>query len=81
MMTAKSLVLGERPDNPVLSDVSEMSVGKFDTDVSVAVGVLVGAGNINVIAGKGTSVVVGVTVGVALGASVTSGETDEVGCT
>lgn len=81
MMTANNLILGESPGNPVLLDVSETSVGKFDTDVSVAVGVLVSAGNINVIAGNGTSVVVVVAEGVEIGPSVTSGETDEVGCT
>jgi hypothetical protein len=46
------------------------------TGVTVALEVLVNAGKINVIAGKGTSVVVGVTVGVEEGVKVRDGVCD-----
>jgi len=62
-----TLILGETLSNLLLSEWLGVCVPKADLCVSVTIEVIVGAGNIRVIAGKGISVVVGVIDGVTLG--------------
>jgi hypothetical protein len=67
---------GESLASSPLSEGSATTVLAIGVGVVVALEVSIGAGKINVIAGKGTSVVVGVTVGVADGVYVCNGVND-----
>lgn len=70
---ANTLIRGDRVNNSAPSDGFGISVTVIGLGVFVVVDVLVDAGNINVIAGKGNSVVVGVSDGVAEGVYVREG--------
>jgi hypothetical protein len=67
---ANNVMRGEKFVDLTLSVGFEVSIFKTGAGVMVALDVLVGAGKIKVIAGNGTSVVVGVSVNVEEGVNV-----------
>jgi hypothetical protein len=72
-MITRILNLGEIFNNSLPSEATGVLVTETCIGVIVAIEVIVAAGNINVNAGKGSSVVVGVTVGVVEGVNVCEG--------
>lgn len=71
--TANNLNLGGRPSRPLFFSAWTVPISDWGVDVVVAVGVIVEAGNIKVIAGSGIRVVVGVFEDVIVGVNVWGG--------